>query len=183
MKFGTKWNNFNTRKSIRKCHLQNNSFLEWPMNEKFRWKSENTCDPQCTHLDRSSGQMGPLKNPKKTDDQFITLSFTFFIHLCNTYKTFVTFLEYYHETSNISHTLGIKIVGHSDVVGASPAGAAPTTSSFLDLIFGFSGLGKDNCGTKQATFKFWALVHLTLEVWRYMLTRSVPSYHHWFGYR
>ena len=33
--------------------------------------------------------------------------------------------------SNIRRTLvGNKIVDHSDVVGASPAGAAPTTSSF-----------------------------------------------------
>ena len=37
----------------------------------------------------------------------------------------------YCQTSNISHTLvGNKIVDHSDVVGASPVGAAPTTSSF-----------------------------------------------------
>ena len=37
----------------------------------------------------------------------------------------------YHQTSNISHILvGNKIVDHSDVVGASPVGAAPTTSSF-----------------------------------------------------
>ena len=37
----------------------------------------------------------------------------------------------YRKTSNISHTLiGNKIADHSDVVGASPAGAAPTTSSF-----------------------------------------------------
>ena len=37
----------------------------------------------------------------------------------------------YHQISNISHTLvGNKIVYHSDVVGASPVGAAPTTSSF-----------------------------------------------------
>ena len=36
------------------------------------------------------------------------------------------------QTSNISRTLvGHKIVDHSDVVGASPVGAAPTTSSFL----------------------------------------------------
>ena len=36
-----------------------------------------------------------------------------------------------HQTSNISHTLpGNKIVDHSDVVGASPVGAAPTSSSF-----------------------------------------------------
>ena len=34
------------------------------------------------------------------------------------------------QTSNISHTLGNKIVDHSDVVGASPVGAAATTSSF-----------------------------------------------------
>ena len=40
-------------------------------------------------------------------------------------------MEYYRQTSNISHTLlGNKIVDHSDVVGASPVGAAPTTSSF-----------------------------------------------------
>ena len=38
----------------------------------------------------------------------------------------------YRQTSNISRTLvGTKIVDHPDVVGASPIGAAPTTSSFL----------------------------------------------------
>ena len=37
----------------------------------------------------------------------------------------------YRKTSNISRTLvGNKIVDHSDVVGTSPVGAAPTTSSF-----------------------------------------------------
>ena len=37
----------------------------------------------------------------------------------------------YRQTSNISCTLtGNKIVDHSDVVEASPVGAAPTTSSF-----------------------------------------------------
>ena len=37
----------------------------------------------------------------------------------------------YTQTSNISRTLvGNKIVDHSDVVGASPVGAAPTISSF-----------------------------------------------------
>ena len=35
------------------------------------------------------------------------------------------------KTSNLRRTLvGNKIVDHSDVVGASPVGAAPTTSSF-----------------------------------------------------
>ena len=37
----------------------------------------------------------------------------------------------YPQTSNMSRTLvGNKIVDHSDVVRASPLGAAPTTSSF-----------------------------------------------------
>ena len=37
----------------------------------------------------------------------------------------------YRKTSNISRTLiGYKIVDQSDVVGALPVGAAPTTSSF-----------------------------------------------------
>ena len=37
----------------------------------------------------------------------------------------------YRQVSNIRHTLaGNKFVDHSDVVGASPVGAAPTTSSF-----------------------------------------------------
>ena len=37
----------------------------------------------------------------------------------------------YRKTSNISRTLvGDEIVDNSDVVGASPVGAAPTTSSF-----------------------------------------------------
>ena len=38
---------------------------------------------------------------------------------------------WYRKISNISHTLmGNKIVDNSDVVGASPVGAAPTISSF-----------------------------------------------------
>ena len=37
----------------------------------------------------------------------------------------------YRKTSNRNRTLvGDKIVDHPDVVGASPVGAAPTTSSF-----------------------------------------------------
>ena len=41
------------------------------------------------------------------------------------------FRENYRKTSNIRRTLeSNKIVDHSDVVGASPVGAAPTTSSF-----------------------------------------------------
>ena len=39
--------------------------------------------------------------------------------------------SYYRKTSNIDRTFaGNKIVDNSDVAGASPVGAAPTTSSF-----------------------------------------------------
>ena len=42
-----------------------------------------------------------------------------------------TSVENYRQTSNISRILvGNRIVDHSDVVGASPVGAAPNTSSF-----------------------------------------------------
>ena len=69
--------------------------------------------------------------------------------------------EEYPKTSNISGTLvGNKIVDHSDVVAASPAGAAPTTSS-LDLILGWD---KDKCKTGRETFKFGGSVQLKLEV-------------------
>ena len=40
-------------------------------------------------------------------------------------------IDTYSKTSNISRTLvGNEFVDNSDVVGASPVGAAPTTSSF-----------------------------------------------------
>ena len=40
-------------------------------------------------------------------------------------------MEIYRKVSNIRRTLvANKIVDHSNVVGASPVGAAPTTSSF-----------------------------------------------------
>ena len=40
-------------------------------------------------------------------------------------------IDEYCQTSDISRTLvGNKIVDHSDVVGASPIGTAPTISSF-----------------------------------------------------
>ena len=63
----------------------------------------------------SHGNMSVEKNSSKYIDLFI-------IYLL---------LQYYCQVSNISCTLvSNKIVDHSDVVGASPVGAAPTTSSF-----------------------------------------------------
>ena len=38
----------------------------------------------------------------------------------------------------------------------------------LDTIPSFNGLNKDNCKTRQQTFKIWDLVRLILESWRYV---------------
>ena len=55
---------------------------------------------------------------------------TFFMTQIFTHRKTV-FNSLYRKSSNIRFTLaGNKIVDHSDVVGASPIGAAPTTSSF-----------------------------------------------------
>ena len=48
------------------------------------------------------------------------------------YTAMIPIITSYCHISNIRSALvGNKIVDHSDVVGASPVGAAPTTSSFL----------------------------------------------------
>ena len=84
--------------------------------------------------------------------------------------------QLYRQTWNIIPTLvGNKLADHSDVVGASPVGAAPTTSSFSPLTPGFNILHKDNCKTKRETFKFWDLVQLLLDIWRFSWVESL----HW----
>ena len=56
----------------------------------------------------------------------------------------------YRHVSDISRNLvGKWIVYHSDVVGASPVGAAPTTSSFSHLTIGLDILRKDNCKPRR----------------------------------
>ena len=72
----------------------------------------------------------------------------------------------YRQVSNISRTLlGNKIVDHSDVVGASPVGAAPTTSSFSTshlaslLDWAKTTARRDE---KQLSMGIWCC----LEIWR-----------------
>ena len=73
----------------------------------------------------------------------------------------------YRQTSNISQTLeDNNIFDHSDVFGASPIGAAPTSSSFSILTPDFNGFDKDNCKTRRETFKCLDCLCLILEVWR-----------------
>ena len=63
------------------------------------------------------------------------------------------FSEIYCQTSSIRCTLvGNTLADHSDVVRASPVGAAPIY--IPDLKPGFNGLGKDNCKVRRETFKF-----------------------------
>ena len=64
----------------------------------------------------------------------------------------------YRQTSNISRTLlSDNIVDHSDVVGASPVGAAPTTSSFLALHLASMDWAKStgNRGENHLSFGIW----------------------------
>ena len=76
----------------------------------------------------------------------------------------------YRQISNTSHTfVGNWIVDHSDVVGAAPVGAAPSTSSFSTWYMASKDWAKTaNCKTRRETFKFWDLVRLVLKSWRYL---------------
>ena len=63
---------------------------------------------------------------KQTKKTLYILARDALIHLWS-----VCVIYIYYQTSNISHTrVGDTIVDHSDVVGASPVGTTPTTSSF-----------------------------------------------------
>ena len=66
--------------------------------------------------------------------QVATKQFTWFDEMSSVNPLdafFIGYINTYRQPSTISHTLaGNKTVDHSDVVGASPVGAAPTTSSF-----------------------------------------------------
>ena len=64
----------------------------------------------------------------------------------------------YRQVSNTRRTLvGNQIVDHSDVVGASPVGAAPTTSSFSTKHLASTDWVK--------TTTRWDVKHLSFEIW------------------
>ena len=78
----------------------------------------------------------------------------------------------YCQTSNIRHTfVGNTIVDHSDVVGASPVGAASTTSSFstqhLVSICCTKTTAKRD--TKHLSFEIWCTLY-----WRIYSIPNVP---------
>ena len=73
----------------------------------------------------------------------------------------------YRQLSNIRCTLGYKFVDHS-CSWSITCRRCSNYIFFLDLAPGFNGLGNDNCKTRRGAFKLWDLVHLILEIWRYM---------------
>ena len=117
---------------------------------------------------------GKLSPPK------LLANFSVPIQICYTYHPtgrcfclsfFITlkglwYLPYRQITNIISTLVGNNIVDHSDVVGALPISAAPTTSSFSTKQL--ASLGKDNCTTRRETFKFGDLVRLILENLRHV---------------
>ena len=80
------------------------------------------------------------------------------------------YFNHYRQVSNIRRILvGNKIVDHSDVVGASPVGAAPTASSFSTWHLAPRDSAKTAPRQYENLFKCWDLVRLILETWRYVL--------------
>ena len=64
----------------------------------------------------------------------------------------------YRQTSDVRRTLvGNKFVDHSDVVGASPVGAAPTTSSLSTEYLASMNWAKTNARQNKN--------HLSFDIW------------------
>ena len=73
-----------------------------------------------------------------------------------------TGIRKYRKTSNISCTLvDNKMVVHSDLVGASPVGAAPSTSSFSTIHLALMDWEKTTArwGEKHLSFGIWCALH------------------------
>ena len=81
----------------------------------------------------------------------------------------------YRQVSNIRRTLvGKEIVDHSDVVGASPVGAAPTTSSFSTQPLTSTDWVK--------TTTIWDERHLSFEIWCVLYWRLYDNHSYIFGF-
>ena len=73
----------------------------------------------------------------------------------------------YRQVSNIRRTwVGNEIVDHSDVVWASPVGAAPTTSSFSTEHLASIYYAKTTASRVETHIIFWELVRLILDILR-----------------
>ena len=73
------------------------------------------------------------------------------------------FIALTYQISNIGRTLpGNNFVDHSDVIGASPVGAAPTTSFPTQRLTSFDWAKPTSTGGRES-FRFWDLGRLILE--------------------
>ena len=98
-----------------------------------------------------------LHHPAQIIDSRSTISITWF----NLIRTL------YRQISNIRRTLvENKITDHSDVVGASPVGAAPTTSSWWTQHLASMDWTKTTTRRNEKHFSFDILVRLISEIWR-----------------
>ena len=76
------------------------------------------------------------------------------------------FVCIYRQTSNISRTL----------VGDEIVRRCSNCNSILDLTHVQNIMHKNNCKTRRETFKFWDLLRIILEIWRYVsFSRSVSA--------
>ena len=88
-----------------------------------------------------------------------------FILLLDTKVEHVVILPYEWKTNtvkslDIRRTLvGNKIVDHSDVVGASPVGAAPTTSSFSTEHVASMDLAKTTARRDEKRLAIWCILY------------------------
>ena len=129
---------FHSRKCIWKCRLQNGVCSSCPQWVNSLWPSD-TIWRQRSWSTLAQVTACCLTTPRHYLNQCWLVISKVELHSSKGKFTRVTsainhweyLLVKYRKTSNIRHTLvGNKIVDHSDVVGASPVGAAPTTSSF-----------------------------------------------------
>ena len=99
----------------------------------------------------------------------------------------------YLKTSNIKRALvGNKIVDHSDVVGASPVGAAPITSSFSTWYLALRDSTKKaarqyenllSVGFDASNIRDLTVVHQYIDSIYRNMSQEMPSYLPWFAMR
>ena len=81
----------------------------------------------------------------------------------------ISWFCHYRQISNISRTIvGYEIVDHSECSWSIACRRCSNYIFIFDLTHGFNRFHKDNCKTRQETFKFWDWVHLILEIWWYV---------------
>ena len=124
--------------------VSNHQPLHCLLKRLFRWRSKKTSKPRITGLcEGNSPVTAEFPTQRANNAENVAIWWRHHDIVENTYSKsskpdlqqnpHSTILwDNHRQVSNISPTsVSNKIVDHSDIVGASPVGAAPTTSSFL----------------------------------------------------